>query len=208
MADAAIRGRMSYEAYLALEARSDVKLEYVDGWVVAMTGGTPTHARLAGRLTRILGDQLDGTPCVPYSADLKVHVAQANRSTYADVTVVCGEPKPSSVDRNAIENPVVLVEVLSSGTESDDRGAKWRDYQRLASLKHYVLVSQAERRIEVYSRQRGGWRYAEAAGQGSIALDAVGIELDVAAIYRGITLERPRLAPARGRDRAKRRAKV
>lgn len=186
----AARERVSYEAYLALEARSEVKLEYVDGWVVAMGGGTPTHARLAMRIGRLLGNQLEGTPCEPYSADLKVHIAQANRSTYADVTVVCGEPHPSAADRNAIDNPAVLVEVLSAGTEGDDRGDKWRDYQRLASLRHYVLVSQTERRIEVYSRQREDWRYAEVTGKGTVALDSIRAELDVEAVYRGIALER------------------
>lgn len=191
MSEAYAHPRMSYEAYLALEARSAVKLEYVDGWVVAMTGGTPTHARLAGRVTRLLGSQLDGTPCEPYSADLKVHIARANRSTYADVTVVCGEPQPSAIDRNAIENPAVLVKVLSVGTESDDRGTKWRDYQRLPSLRHYVLVSQSERRIEVYSRQRGGWRYGEVTGKGRVSLEGIHAELDLDAVYRGISLERP-----------------
>lgn len=194
----AAQERVSYEAYLALEAASDVKLEYVDGWVVAMGGGTPLHARLAARIGRLLGNQLEGTPCEPYSGDLKVHIAQANRSTYADVTVVCGEPHPSAIDRNAIDNPAVLVEVLSAGTESDDRGDKWRDYQRLGSLRHYVLVSQTERRIEVYSRQREDWRYAEVTGQGTVALDSIRAELDVEAVYRGIALERgpvPRKKP-------------
>ena len=49
--------------------------------------------------------------------------------------------------------PSVVVEALSRSTEDHDRGAKWVAYRDLESLQHYVLIAQAERRVEVYSRE-------------------------------------------------------
>jgi hypothetical protein len=44
--------------------------------------------------------------------------------------------------------------------ETHDRIRKWREYQTIASLQHFVLVALSERRIEVYSRDRDGWQLA------------------------------------------------
>lgn len=193
MSEALAVKRVSYATYLTMEARSDVRLEFVDGWVVAMTGGTSRHARLAMRVGRLLGNALDGGPCEPYSSDLKVWVAEARRATYSDVTVVCGEPEPARIDANAITNPTVLVEVLSPSTEADDRGPRWHDFQSLPSLRHYVLVSQNEKRVEVFSRDRDGWRY-EDRSRGTIKLAAIGASLSLDALYRGIALPKPAIA--------------
>lgn len=59
-----------------------------------------------------------------------------------------------------VTNPVLLVEVLSRSTEEYDRGEKREHYQKLASLRDYVLVAQDRRRIEVFSRFDGGeWHH-------------------------------------------------
>lgn len=187
MTTALAKKRVSYAEYVAMEVRAGERLEFVDGWVYAMVGGTPTHARLASRVLAALAAALR-PPCEPYGSDLKIHIAAAHRSTYADVVVVCGEPQTARGDKNAIVNPVVLVEVLSPSTEGEDRGAKWSDYQTLASLQHYVLVSQDVRRVEVYSRQAEGWRYVDRRQRGLVTLEAVCASLSLDAIYRGIAL--------------------
>jgi len=110
-------------------------------------------------------------------------------AAYPDVTVVCGEPLVHEEDRNAVVNPLVLVEVLSDSTESWDRAGKFRRYRKLESLKHYVLVSQHERCIEVYSRDaEGGWVLREGADGESVALEALGGALEVDRVYRNVTL--------------------
>lgn len=61
---------------------------------------------------------------------------------------------------DVLANPVILVEVLSESTEQDDRGLKWDGYQRIESLTDYVLVSQAEARIEHFRCDRNRiWVY-------------------------------------------------
>lgn len=83
-----------------------------------------------------------------------------------------------------ITNPMLLVEVLSSSTEAVDRGDKLRDYQRIPSLREYVLVSQ-EPRVEIYRRLPAGtWEYIDVR-EGAVTL-ACGATLDLATLYAGL----------------------
>jgi Uma2 family endonuclease len=176
--------RMSYAEYLAAEAVSDVRHEFLNGEVWAMAGGTPEHAALAASMIGELRAALRGKPCRTYSADLRIRVPETGLSTYPDVAVVCGELVTAADDEYAAVNPVVLVEVLSEATEGYDRGAKAAHYRRIPSLREYILVSQAEPRIEVHRRSESGrWEILEARPGESIELTSLGISLDVAAVY-------------------------
>ena len=73
---------------------------------------------------------------------------------YPDVLVTC---RPLAPDDDRVPDPTAVVEVLSPASETFDRIYKWREYQRIASLRHYVLIEQKERRIEVWSRTEAGW---------------------------------------------------
>ena len=81
---------------------------------------------------------------------MSVRIEATGRSTYPDLTVVCGALQRAADDADAITNPIVLIEVLSESTEAGDRGDEFAHYRRLPSLRGYVLVSQSARRIEVF----------------------------------------------------------
>lgn len=75
-------------------------------------------------------------------------------------------------------------EAASDSTEAYDRGAKWAHYRRIASLREYVLVSQAEPLIEVYRRTEGGrFELFEARSGETIELASIGARLEVTAVY-------------------------
>jgi Uma2 family endonuclease len=175
---------MTYAEYLAAEAVSDVRHEFLNGEVWAMAGGTPEHGALAVSVTLALGAALRGKPCRGYSSDVRVRIPDTGLSTYPDLSIVCGPLETAPDDKDAITNPVVLVEVLSDSTEAYDRGAKWAHYRRIPSLREYVLVSQAEPRIEVFRRTEAGrWELLEARPGETIELESLGAQLDVAAVY-------------------------
>ena len=81
----------TYADYLALEAASNVKHEFLAGEIYGMAGGTPEHAALSVAVSGALLAQLRGSPCRVYSSDLRVRVLATGLATYPDVTVVCGE---------------------------------------------------------------------------------------------------------------------
>jgi Uma2 family endonuclease len=174
---------MTYAEYLAHEATSELKHEYLRGDVWAMAGGTPTHARLCASLARCLGNRLQGKGCVPYSSDLRVRIEQTDRSTYPDLTVVCGAEQTASDDTNAITNPTVIVEVLSESTERSDRGEKFAHYQRLASLQEYVLVAQDSQRVEVFRREGKTWVLSIYEAGATVRLDSLLLEFPLAEVY-------------------------
>lgn len=183
MARRAPTARMTYAEYLAAEAASEVRHEFLNGEVWAMAGGTPDHGALAAAVIRELGIALRGRPCRVYTSHVRVRVVATGLSTYPDVSVVCGSVETAADDPDAMVNPVVLVEVLSDSTEAYDRGAKAAHYRRIPSLGAYLLVSQADPLIELYRRNAGRWELTEARPGETLELAALDVRLDVAAIY-------------------------
>jgi Uma2 family endonuclease len=184
MAHQAVTGRMSYATYVAEEKVSALRHEFLNGQVWAMSGGTPEHGALAAALIRRIGNAIDGRPCRVFTSDVRVRVVESGLSTYPDVTVVCGKVEATPEDPDAVTNPIVLAEVLSDSTEAYDRGAKFAHYRRISSLEAYLLVSQAEPRIELYRRTDAGlWLLSEARSGEAIEITPLAISLDVDAIY-------------------------
>jgi Uma2 family endonuclease len=176
---------LTYSEYLALEARTGEKYEWLDGVVHARAGGTPTHAKLAAAMIGELGAALVGKPCDIFSSDLKIRVLATGLATYPDAAVVCSKRELDPEDPNAVVNPALLVEVLSDATEAYDRGEKFAHYRRIPSLREYVLVSQRERRIEVYRRnERGAFELFEAGAGEELGIVTTGGKLSVDAVYR------------------------
>lgn len=189
MSATATTARVSYGEYLEQERVASTKHEFYAGVIVAMAGGTLEHSALASNVTRLLGNHLLTHPCQVLTSDARVRVVATGLSAYPDVSVVCGEYERAPDDPDAVTNPGVIVEVLSDSTETYDRGAKFAHYRRLPSLREYVLVSQRERRIEVYTRGEGRrWNYDEATDGQSVTLASVGFELSVDAVYHRVVL--------------------
>lgn len=184
MASPAHRVHYTRAEYLALEASSNTKHEYLEGQIYGMAGGTPAHAALAATVIGLLFGQLRGGSCRAYDADLRVRVLATGLSTYPDVTVVCGKREVDPEDPHAVTNPTLLVEVLSQSSDAYDRGDKFEHYKRMPSLRQYVLVSQAERSVEVWSRDAQGAWTSHIARDGEVAaLDAIHARLDVRELY-------------------------
>src|SRR5690242_2577533 len=147
MARVALRSHLTPDEYLAWERTQPVRHEYYRGEVFAMAGGSMRHNVLCARVIEALGAQLRGR-CLVMTSDQRVVAAERDRYVYPDVSIVCGPMVAEPGTSDVLANPTILVEVLSESTEQYDRGGKWEGYQRLDSLTDYVLVSQAEPRIE------------------------------------------------------------
>lgn len=178
----------SYEDYLHLLEVSNVKLEYCDGEIYAMAGGTPAHADLAASITRLLGNALQGR-CRVSSSDLKVRIEETDLSTFPDVTVTCLERQTSKKDSNAVINPTLLVEITSRSTEDYDRGEKLNHYKQLDSLRAVIFVSHRLRQVSVVERSEDGFRQSEFRGGANVTLREPACSFSVDELYEGIALE-------------------
>ncbi len=176
----------TYADYLAHEAASNVKHEYLDGEIYAMAGGTPEHASLAVAVASALRNQLDGKRCRVFSSDLRVRVAETGLTTYPDVSVVCGALQRDIESLETVLNPTLLVEILSDGTERYDRGEKFEHYKKIPSFKEYVLVSQKKPLVEVWHREGDSWSHREGRAGARVALQSINCQLVVDELYRGV----------------------
>jgi Uma2 family endonuclease len=193
---AAEKPRMTEEEYLAFEAASDTKHEFVNGEIVAMAGAGREHSLIRECLSSALQVALAsaGKPCVTHSSDMRVSISETGLYAYPDVTVVCGgEEFDRRMTPPSLLNPTVVFEVLSESTEAYDRGAKAAHYRSRASLREYVLVSSTERKVEVIRRgdKSGWWESAIFTGDDVVPLASLGIEVPLAAIYRQLDLIAP-----------------
>jgi Uma2 family endonuclease len=171
---------ISVEEYLQGERVSDVKHEYIDGHVYAMSGASKNHERISGNVYRQLGNHLEGNPCEPFASDIKIKVGQA--FFYPDVTVVCED---TAVDEYYVENPVIIVEVLSKSTRRMDETTKKLAYQAIPALKEYVLIEQDVVDVEG-CRRREGWVSRHYFMGDEVTFEAVGLTLPVEAIYHRV----------------------
>jgi Uma2 family endonuclease len=105
-------------------------------------------------------------------------------AAYPDVAVVCG-PLELDPDSDAtVTNPTLLVEVLSTSTQTFDRGEKFEHYQRIPALRAVLFVSQDEARVELRARDaQDGWSSCVFAAGESVPLAALGVRLEVDALY-------------------------
>lgn len=177
--------QLTPEDYLAIERSADYKSEYLDGEIFAMGGASPQHSLIVGNVVRELGIQLKKRPCRVHPSDLRVKVSPTGLYTYPDIVVVCGEAKFDDNQKDTLLNPKVLIEVLSDSTEGYDRGKKFEHYRKLESLSEYVLIDQKQYQVECYLRQPDNrWLLTETSNpQGSIRLNSIDCELDLAEIY-------------------------
>lgn len=187
MADPA-RRRVTFLEYDALDELADRKHEYVHGIAWRMEDVTIAKARLGATVLCALAG-LDRPPYAVYSSLLRIRVTESGNAYYPDATVLCGKPSTDPESDRTVLDPVVIVEILSASTEAFVRGRKWMDYQKIPSLRHYLLVSQTEVRIEHFARAESGWTY-RACGPGDvIPLDAARIAIDD--VYRDVDLTEP-----------------
>lgn len=164
------------------------RYELVDGRIVAMAGGTVTHSNIQTNLILAIGNRLRGGPCRVNGSDILVRTKETGRrGRFPDVNITCERETGVLITR-----PLVLFEILSPDTEITDRSEKLREYQAMPSVMHYVLVAQDAMRVEIYSRDAAGWRYAELEGDtAGLALDPPGVAVPLAEIYEGVELPPP-----------------
>lgn len=128
--------------------------------------------------------------CRTFDSDLKVYVETVNKGFHPDVSVAC-RPITGPDEINAIDNPVLLVEVISEGSANYDPvstagGQKFWYYSQLPSLREYVLIEQDRQAVEVRYRSSAtaDWVMAYYEGEGvQVVLRSFDLRLPIAQIY-------------------------
>jgi Uma2 family endonuclease len=178
----------SIDEYLKLEEVAEIKSEYEAGKIMAMSGGTLNHGIIGNNINTALNNNLKaiGLDCIAINGDVRIWIEQANSFVYPDAMVICGSIEKSEKDKNAVINPILIVEVLSNSTGSYDRGDKFHKYCSLPSFKEYVLIDQNKPVIDVlYKEDSRYWKMTTSIGlEKSITLHSLNCIIELADIYR------------------------
>jgi Uma2 family endonuclease len=182
--------KVTEEEYLTIDRAAEVRSEFFDGEMFAMSGGSMRHAQLQANLHGELYVALRGSDCQAFTSDFRVRVSPGRIYTYPDVTVVCGRPLLVDERQDILINPAVIFEVLSPSTEYYDRGVKFQYYRAIESLTDYILVNQNEIRIEQYTRgEANTWTLRDyQRAEEELRIDSIGTSLLLARIYDRIEL--------------------
>ncbi|MGI4789548.1 MAG: Uma2 family endonuclease [Janthinobacterium lividum] len=176
------------DEYFAFERTSIGHWEYVNGEIRAMSGGTANHSMIAMNIGATLRATLLPKGCRVFGSDMKVHTGDGN-NTFPDISVVCGPLEFYRGRTDLITNPLLIVEVLSDSTEPYDRGEKFRHFQTIPTLTDYLLVSQHENRVELFTRREDHWEYRTITGLTStVHLPSIETDLAFSDIYALIEL--------------------
>ncbi len=189
MALTKLKPRLSVQEYLAWEAENEIKHEYIDGEVFAMSGGTGKHSSIMINITVAIGQQLGDSVCSLHSSEMKVKINDW-RYVYPDLSAVCGKSSYEDESEISLLNPILVVEVTSPSSIESDRIAKRDLYREVPSIQGYLIIDQHRVCAEHYTRADLGWLlkvYTDPADV--IPLAMLNCELPLADIYRGISFE-------------------
>ena len=182
--------RYTLEEYLALERASEVKYEYWQGEVFAMSGASPAHVQIQVNLITLLQSQLRGRPCRMFSSDMRLKVPSFPPYRYPDLSGLCGEPAFESIDGlEVLTNPTLIVEILSPTTEAFDRGDKFTHYKSILSFTEYLLIAQHRPHVGQYVKQSPEvWSYRECNDLAAcLHLPSLECRLVVEELYQDVT---------------------
>ena len=176
--------KLSLAEYQQLEEDTDTRYEYHDGEVFAMSGASRKHSAIATNVSSFLATHLP-RGCRPFDSDLKVYIEAVKKGFHPDVSVAC-RPITGPEQINAIDNPILLVEVLSESTADYDRGQKFWFFSQLPSLREYVLIEQERWAVETRYRDSADSEWVMAYYEGEdteVALRSLNLQLPMRQIY-------------------------
>ncbi len=174
---------LTVDEYLKLEESATVRHEYVGGEIFAIVGATKRHNRIIVNITGRLWGAARGGDCRVYSESVKLRVSD-DVIYYPDVMVACG---PEGNDPLVEDDPCLVVEVVSTSTETTDRREKLAAYKRMPGLRAYLIVSQGRRWVESHLRSNDGvWRRGDLVDEGSFTVPCPETDLSLDEIYEGL----------------------
>jgi Uma2 family endonuclease len=177
------------EEYLQIEEKSDIKHEYIDGYIYAMAGALEPHVTIALNLATLLRNHVRGSGCRVYISDMKARIEKQNRYYYPDVMVTCDvRDKQTPAYKQFL---CIIIEVLSDSTEAFDRGDKFDDYQQIETLKEYVLINTKRQKIDIFRRTKEGLWILQSytPEQPLFKLESIHFETTLEILYEDVTFD-------------------
>jgi Uma2 family endonuclease len=179
---------MSLDEFLAWEPKQPRRYEFVNSHVFAMAGASRAHGTIATNLVALVRPALRGKGCGIYVADMKVAVPDVPAVRYPDIVVTC-DPRDLA-DEHMTRFPILLVEIVSSSTETLDRGSKFAEYRTISSVQEYALVDSRSLHVEVFRRRDvTRWFFEEYGPGDQVVFESVDACMPIESLYEDLTFK-------------------
>lgn len=178
--------KYTFEEYERLVEELDYKIEYHAGYIRAMAGATFSHNLIQKNILVSLSSYFDNNGCETVGSDQAINVEGHGGRLYPDISVVCGE---QDIEKGLyLNNPSVIVEVLSKSTAYYDEGKKKLLYFSIPSLKEYITVQTENPLVTVHSKEKNGkWTTVITFGlKSKIHLPNFNLDIEMTDIYRKV----------------------
>ena len=177
------------EEYLQYEEESEFRNEFYKGELFPIEATTRKHNKIVNNIMRTFVPHFEPKGCEAFSENVKLEVIKGVYYPYPDVMMSC---EPDDNDALLIKKPVIIIEVLSPSTAAYDKGFKWVQYRKIASLRYYLVISQDEVMVEMYSRKDGTslWSFQYFTNiQNIIHFEYLDFELPLSSIYEYVAFD-------------------
>jgi Uma2 family endonuclease len=183
--DAALPEFMTVEAFLNWDAPPGYPWQLRDGVPQAMSPPSLTHGVIQARIGQLVGAFLDrrSSPCRIVATP---GVISASRSEInmliPDLAVTCS---PVQRGDRALTNPVLLIEILSPGNQSETWMNVWA-YNTIPSVQEIVVFHSEKIGALVVRRVAdGAWPDQPAAvAEGELTFESIGFQTSIEDVYR------------------------
>lgn len=185
---------LTVEDYIQQEIKADTKYEYHNGKTFALAGGTVNHGKISGNVYVEIRNRLkeSNSSCLPFNSDVKLYIDKSNSYVYPDAMVICNDAINSTEEKNAVKNPILIIEVLSKSTSAYDRGDKFYLYRQISTLKEYVLIEQDKYVVDIHYKESNSdlWRITRYEGINTIVnFQSLNIEISMQDLYFSTRIE-------------------
>ncbi len=145
------------EEYLELEKNSETRHEFHYGKLIEIPRESRISSLISNNILKKWDDTLEEQGYFLYSHDIKAQIKKSGLYRYPDILVT---PESDDEDNYIVKKPIIIVEVASEDSWRTDTFTKRKEYTALSSLKYYIIVSQVEMYVELYSREGNNWVFS------------------------------------------------
>ena len=147
----------SLEEYIHLDETGMLRHEYYYGKLFAMPGETLLHNEVCIRVLMLLTTLLQPKGWKTYIESVKVKIENEDIFLYPDIVVMRPAEEVVHANKNyIIHQPSLIAEVLSDSTRKYDLTDKFVQYQKISSLRYYLLIEAEKHVIIFYEKDESG----------------------------------------------------
>lgn len=170
--------------YLMAERQSPAKNEFHNGRVIGRSGSNRWHNLIVSNAAVAIGSRIHGAKNDIYIGNMRVRLRN-NFICYPDVVVVNGDPAFGDQNADLLLNPTVVLEIISSATNTSDKTQKLEAFLAMDSIRECILVKEDEMRIEHYAKQNAKqWIYKIYNERDDVlAMESINCKVSLSEIY-------------------------